>query len=267
MLNGVHLYLRYIEISARGQMQYRASFAMLSFGHLLATGVEFVAILALFARFDSLQGWSLHEVAFLYGLVNIAFSIADAAARGFDLFGNMVKSGEFDRLLTRPRSTALQLAGQELTLRRVGRFAQGFAVMVWASAMMDVSWSAADVSLLAVAVAGGVCMFMGLVVLQATLAFWTTETLEIMNTVTYGGVETTQYPISIYRPWFQRLFTFGVPLACVSYFPALAIMGKPDPLGAPLWFQYAAPLTGIVFLAVALRLWRFGERRYLSTGS
>ena len=133
MLNSVHLYMRYLEVSVRGQMQYRASFVMLSIGHLLATGVEFVAILVLFARFDNLQGWTLHEVAFLYGMVNVSFSIADAAARGFDLFGNMVKSGEFDRLLTRPRSTALQLAGQELTLRRVGRFAQGFAVMAWAS--------------------------------------------------------------------------------------------------------------------------------------
>ncbi len=200
MLNSAYLYLRYIEISVRGQMQYRASFIMLSVGHLLATGVEFVAILVLFDRFDNLQGWSLHEVAFLYGMVNIAFSIADAAARGFDLFGNMVKSGDFDRLLTRPRSTALQLAGQELTLRRVGRFAQGLGVLVWASVAMDVSWSATDVALLIGAVAGGVCMFIGLVVLQATLAFWTTETLEIMNTVTYGGVETTQYPIAIIAP-------------------------------------------------------------------
>ena len=88
-----------------------------------------------------------------------------------------------------------------------------------------------------------------------------------MNTVTYGGVETTQYPLAIYRPWLQRLFTFGVPLGCVSYFPALAIIGKPDPLGSPLWFQYAAPLIGVIFLLVALRAWRFGERHYLSTGS
>ena len=48
--------------------------------------------------------------------------------------------------------------------------------------------------------------------LQATLAFWTTETLEIVNTVSYGGVETAQYPLSIYRPWFRHFFTFVVPL-------------------------------------------------------
>ena len=112
MLDAVRLYARYIEISVRGQMQYRASFVMLTLGHFVATAVEFVAIVALFDRFGSLQGWRLEEVAFLYGVVNISFSISDAASRGFDLFGNMVKSGDFDRLLVRPRSTALQLAGR-----------------------------------------------------------------------------------------------------------------------------------------------------------
>ena len=37
--------------------------------------------------------------------------------------------------------------------------------------------------------------------------------------------------------------------------------------GSPLWFQYGAPLTGIVFLLVCLRVWEFGVRRYMSTGS
>jgi len=267
MLDTVYLYGRYLSVSVRSQMQYRASFVMLSLGYMVTTGLEFVAILVLFDRFGTLVGWKLHEVAFIYGLVNISFAFADAMSRGFDLFGTMVKSGEFDRLLTRPRSTALQLAGQELTLRRVGRLAQGLIVLVWASLGLELDWSVIKVGLLFATVAGGICLFMGLVVLQATLAFWTTETLEIMNTVTYGGVETTQYPISIYHPWFRRLFTFGVPLACVSYFPSLAIMGVADPLGSPVWFGYVCPAIGVAFLVVTLQVWKFGVRHYLSTGS
>jgi ABC-2 type transport system permease protein len=38
------------------------------------------------------------------------------------------------------------------------------------------------------AVAGGVAFFLGLVILQAALAFWTVESLEVANTLTYGGV-------------------------------------------------------------------------------
>ncbi len=103
--------------------------------------------------------------------------------------------------------------------------------------------------------------------LQATLAFWTTETLEIMNAVTYGGVETTQYPLVIYRPWFRTFFTYAVPLATISYFPAIAILGRTDPLGSSLLFRYLSPAMGVVFLALSLPVWKIGVRHYTSTGS
>jgi ABC-2 type transport system permease protein len=263
----LHLYSRYIGVSIRSQMQYRASFVMLTIGHLAGTGIEFVGILVLFDRFGSLQGWSLPEVAFLYGLVNVGFAFADAATRGFDMFATMVKSGDFDRLLTRPRSTAIQLAGQELTLRRVGRLAQGLVILLWASAALDLDWTVAKAALTLAAIASGTALFSGLVILQATLAFWTTESVEIMNTVTYGGVQTSQLPLVIYRPWFRKFFTFVVPLACVSYFPAIAIIGRTDPLGSPIWFQYLSPLIGVGFLLVSLQVWKFGVRHYVSTGS
>lgn len=267
MSNAFHLYLRYIGISFRSQMQYRASFVMQSVGHFLITGIEFLGIWALFDRFRSLQGWTLPEVALFYGVVNVAFAIADATSRGFDTFSGMVKRGDFDRLLLRPRSTALQLAGQELTLRRVGRFTQGLVVLLWAASVLDIPWSPAKTALAIAAILGGVCLFFGLIILQATLAFWTTETLEIMNTVTYGGVETAQYPLAIYRRWFRRFFTFIVPLACINYFPVLAILGRPDPLDIPRLLQWTAPAVGVAFLAMALQIWKIGVRHYHSTGS
>jgi ABC-2 type transport system permease protein len=88
-----------------------------------------------------------------------------------------------------------------------------------------------------------------------------------MNTLTYGGVETAQYPMAIYHRWFRRFFTFVVPLACVSYFPVLAILQVDDPLGSTRAQQMAAPLAGFAFFGLSLLLWRFGVRRYTSTGS
>ncbi len=267
MTESVRLYVRYIGLSFRSQMQYRASFIMLSVGQFLVTGVEFIGILVLFDRFERLDAWTLPEVALFYGMINMAFALADATARGFDQFGATVKSGDFDRLLLRPRSTVLQLAGQELTLRRIGRFSQGLVVLLWAAFAMDITWSLDKILILIGAILGGACVFYGVVILQATLAFWTTEGLEIMNTLTYGGVETAQYPLSIYRTWFRRFFTFVVPLACVSYYPALAILERTDPLGSPSAFQWLAPLIGLLFLCLCLHVWRIGVRHYRSTGS
>ena len=266
-MNGLKLYIRYDVISIRGQMQYRASFIMQVFAHFLVTAVEFLGIWALFQRFGSLRGWTLPEVAFFYGTIHLAFSVADALSRGFDISANLIKMGDFDRLLLRPRSTALQLLGYEFTLRRIGRFSQGLVVLIWAAFALNIRWNIGKILLLMATVSGGVCLFIGLIVVQATIAFWTVESLEVMNTVTYGGVEAAQYPLAIYLPWFRKFFTFVVPLACVSYFPILAIIEKPDPLGSPLWLQGVAPLAGLLFLTVALRFWRFGIRHYTSTGS
>jgi len=65
----------------------------------------------------------------------------------------------------------------------------------------------------------------------------------------------------------RRFFTFVVPLACASYFPVVAILGHPDPLGSPVWLQWLAPLAGPAFLALALQVWKIGVRHYTSTGS
>ena len=267
MLDSVRLYWRYVMLSLRSQMQYRASFVMLSFGHFVITGLEFLGILVLFERFGSLRGWTLPEVALFYGIVSLAFALAEAFARGFDTFPGMVKSGDFDRLLVRPRTTVLQLAARELQLMRIGRFLQGLIVLAYATMALDVVWTPGRIVLLLAAMVGGACLFAGLFVLQATLAFWTIDGLEVMNTVTYGGVETAQFPITIYRPWFRRIFTVIVPLACINYFPAMAILGRDDPLGTSVVFHWLSPLVGVVFLLATFQVWRFGVRHYRSTGS
>ena len=73
MRDALRLYLRYTGISLRGQMQYPASFLMLTLGHLLVTGAEFFGIWALLLRFGNVRGWTLPEVALFYGIVNVAF--------------------------------------------------------------------------------------------------------------------------------------------------------------------------------------------------
>ncbi len=266
-MDPLRLYGRYASISLRGQLEYRASFVMQAVGQLIVTGFEFIAIWALFSRFGHIRGWRLEEVAFFYGLISMTFALADALARGFDVFGNTVKYGEFDRILLRPRSTVLQLFGQELTLRRSGRFIQGCVVLLFALSQLRLVWSAARIALFVLALIGGVCLFIGIVILQATSAFWTTEGLEVWHAFTYGGVYMNQYPLEIYRPWFRQFFTVVIPLACINYFPGVAILGRTDPLGSAAIFQRLAPLAGMGFLAICLQVWKLGVRHYQSTGS
>ena len=265
--DALRLYCRYVDISLRSQMQYRASFVMRSLGHFLVTGSEFLGFVALFQRFGQINGWTLPQMGLFYGIISLAFAISEAAQRGFDIFPSLIKSGDFDRMLLRPRSTAFQVLGQEFQLMRVGRFAQALIVLIWSAGRLNMQWTAANITLLLIAVAGGVFLFSGLFVLQATMCFWTTESLEIINCATYGGVETAQFPVTIYRPWFRAIFTFVIPLATINYFPIHALLNLNDPLGSTRWLQWMSPVAGLVFFLVSLQFWRFGVRHYTSTGS
>ena len=267
-MNALGLYFRYCAASVRAQLAYPASLSMMMLGQFLITGVEFIGIWAMFHRFGHLGQWSMGEVALFYGLVTTAFATSDMITRGFDIFGSVyVKGGGFDRLLLRPRSLALQVVGHELRLTRVGRYAQGFIVFgvgVW---LTHFRFTPAAVGILAFAVAGGTALFAGLLVLQATLSFWTVESLEVANVLTYGGEAAAEYPMNVYAGWFRNVLVFAVPIGCVTYLPMLAAMGRADTLGSPAWLGPLAPIAGFMFLGLALFTWRFGIRRYASAGA
>ncbi len=267
-MSDIRLYFRFVSYSLLSQMQYRASFIMMSMGNFIITLIEFLGVWVLFDRFGTIGGWTLPEVALFYGIVHLAFALSEAWSRGFDTFGRQVQSGEFDRFLLRPRSIALQMLGQEFQLMRVGRALQGLLVLGWAIRSLGIEWTVAKLLLLIGSIIGGCLLFSGLFVLQATMCFWTVETVQLANTVTNGGVQTAQYPLSVYSKGLRNFFIFIIPLASVAYFPVIAILGKQDPLGSPAWLQWASPLAGLVFFLGAMKVFTgFGVRHYCSTGS
>lgn len=267
-MNSLALLVRYAAASMRSQLQYPGSAIMLGVGAFLTTIIDMLAAWALFDRFGQVQGWRLGDIAVFYGVISTSFAIADFITRGFDVFGSeFVKTGAFDRILLRPRSPALQLIGYEFRLSRFGRLAQALLVLFVGAAVVGVDWTPEKAALLAWTVAGGVALFFGLLVLQASFAFWTTESLEVFNVLTYGGIQAAQFPLSLYAGWFRNFLIFVVPLGCVAYYPVLAILDQPDPLGAPGWWLPLAPVMGFAFLGLSFLAWRAGIRRYTSTGS
>lgn len=226
--------------------------------------MEILGIWILFDRFKLIQGWTLSEVAILYGIMNMGFSLVESFARGCDTFDRMVKTGDFDRVLLRPVGSLVQIATREVALMRLGRFVQGFIVLLWGASAENLSFFSMQTAVIVEAVIGTACLFYGLIIIQATISFWTTDSLEVMNIATFGGMEVGQYPMTVYSPGFRWVFTFLIPIACVGYYP-IATSLKHDTF--PFWSAFLFPLVGILFLFLACRFWRFGVRHYCSTGS
>ena len=263
------LYRRLIAVQIRAQLQYPVAFWFGLGGTALTTTVEFGSLALILLRFEGIGGWTLGEVAFLYGLVEMAFGLMDMLFSGFDppYFGRMVRQGQFDQLLLRPLNVTLQILGSRFETRRVGRIGQGVLIFTLALTLTDVRWTPLKLAYLPVVVLSMVCFFGGLFIIGATITFWTVESVEAINILTYGGNEMMSYPMTIYQDWMRRFFTFVVPAALLNYYPALYFLDKPDPFNMPPFAPFLAPLAGAGMMTAALFFWRFGIRHYASTGS
>lgn len=263
------LYLSLVSARVRSQMQYRLSFVFDVLSTVIGSGIDFLAIAVIFTRFPSIAGWSLGEVAFLFGLVSTAFAIMDLMLGGFDpdQFTFHIQRGTFDQFLLRPVSVMLQVLGSEFVLRRLGRLAQGVVIFTLALHWAQPVWTIEKAMYLPVVLVSTIAYFGGLFIAGATICFWTVERIEAVNMFTYGGTELMSYPLPIYHEWIRRFFMYILPAAFLNYYPALYFLGRTDPLGLPRWASFLAPLAGFGVLGAAIAFWQVGVRKYTSTGT
>lgn len=258
---------RLLGAKIHGQLQYRTSFLLQVLGNLLIHAAELIALMALFGTFGQLGDWRAGEVAFLYAVTYVSFAIGQIAATGFHQFSRMIVRGEFDRVLTRPVNPFLQILASDLNLRHLGGMLQGFVAFGIAVSLVEIHWTLGKIIYVPVFVVSAGALYLLLFTLEATLCFWTTESNEAVNAVTYGGRTLAVYPLNIYDVWLRRFFLFVVPLGFVIFLPATYVLGKPLPFGFPEWTRFIAPAVTVVFGVVAARLWLLGISRYRSTGS
>jgi ABC-2 type transport system permease protein len=201
------------------------------------------------------------------GLAEVAFQTADLLVGNIERLPAYVRTGQLDAVLLRPLSALGQLLVADAAPRRLGRVAQAAAVLAVGLAVNDVDWTPGRVALVVLAPACGAFTYASLFVAGATTTFWVPEAGETANAVTYGGRDFATYPTPVYGAWFRRVFGYALGLATVAYLPALALLGRDDPLGLPGWAPWAGPAVAAVWCGVAALAWRVGVRRYRSTGS
>lgn len=267
MWDTARLYFRLIGAQLRSRLQYKANLVIESIAQFLVTFIDFAAVAVLFSRFPTLQGWTLSEVAFLYGTSAVSFTLAQLVVRGFEQFDKYIQMGELDRVLVRPVSPFVQILGVELSLNRLGRLAQGLLVLSISLGGLTIHWDIAKLGLFAMMILAGAFIFVAVFVIGAVTTIWTISTVEFTNIFTNGGNYLTSYPMHIYQEWFRNFFIFIVPLGFINYLPALLILDKSNQTGLPLWLGWLTLPAGLLFFGIALVIWNWGLQKYQSTGN
>lgn len=243
-------------------MQYKISFLLTVIGNFLVSFNVFLGIFFLFQRFRAVKGYTYSEVLLCFSIMLMEYSLAECYARGFDSFAGLVRRGEFDRIMVRPRSEILQVLGSKFELTRIGRMLQAVIMFIYGILESDIHWTPDKVITVIFMLMGGTALFTGIYLIYAALCFFTLEGLEFMNVLTDGAREFGKYPIGIYGRNMLLFCTFIVPYALVQYYPLLYLLDRVTNQA-----YIFLPLPALLFLVPCYLLWRYGVRHYQSSGS
>ena len=266
-MDTIRLYFRSMGMLLKSQLQYPVSFLLQTLAQLVMEGGEMLALILIIDRFDRVHIWEAGDLFFFFGMMSVTFYLTECFGRGVTgAFPSMVRSGQLDTLLLRPRGVLTQVLCSALDPRRIACIAVGTGALVIGSNLSRVVWTLPKALLLAEAFFFGFLLILGLFMIEAIFCIHSVKSVELVNAVTYGGRSACQYPVTIYPRPLRILFTALAPFALVLQMPAAYILGKPL-FPWPAWTAFVCPLSGAAVFGVIYVCFQRAMRFYRSTGS
>ena len=264
----LRLYWKLQRLHIRAYLEYEADFWVGILAMFLRHGAGLAFIWVLFDRIQEVGGWTKWEMLFLYSLLLIPRGSVELIANGQYQLNNLVNSGEFDRVLLRPVSPVLQVFSYTSAIHGLGSVALGVVVFATASSHLSVAWTAPHVLLLAGALAGSIVLIASVSLSTNCIAFWVPAASGAFPNFVNNVMELAKFPTTIYGLLVQTFLTFVLPFAFISYYPALALLGRhTDATAFPAWLAYVSPVAGPAVALGASFVWRRGLARYQGVGN
>lgn len=262
-MSALKLYFKYIRLNFLTGLQYKG-WPIMVLQVMIVVITDPIGLIFLFSRFGSIGRWSMESILLIYAMAVTSFGLAETFCRGFDYFPwRMIRTGDFDRVLLRPRSLIVQIAGSYFHIHRLSRVICGSSSILWCLWKLGVSPTPLNIATILLALAGGFMAYMGVFVMTSGIAFFTIQGLDWIYIFTNASYQVTRCPMDYMPKVLRYLFTFFMPMLVISYYPAAAVCGWGE---GYLKGLLALP-SGFAFLMFSTLVWRYGVRHYKSTGS
>jgi len=262
-----NVYLKLILAAIKSKMEYKFTFGFSVFAIIVFYIGQLGIILVIMNKFKTINGWTLGEMAFLYGLLVFSQGITFLVFNALNHFERFIIQGEFDRVLIRPLNPLIQVLCSGLQISSVAHFIIGVTAIIFGSVSAGLEWSFGKLIFLAFVIGGAVLILGGIRIIVSAVAFWTVRNRALVHILVYSSKEFILYPVSIYNPWIQWFLTFIFPLAFINFYPAGYFLHKSGQFMFHPVLQFMTPVVGLIIFLSSLLLWRYGINRYQSTGN
>jgi len=242
------------------EIEYRVNFLLAAFSSLGNLAGSLFSLFLFYRTGYTFTGWSWTSALVVLGIFTLLQGFtATFLAPNLNRIVRHVQDGTLDFILLKPVRSQFWLSTHTLSPWGIPDLVFGSIIIGYAGGKLGLK--SCDYLLSAVSLVCGLVILYSLWFLLGATSIWFVKIYNVTE-VLRGLLEAGRYPIAAYPATYRFFFTFIMPVAFLTTFPAEAMLGR----GQIIW------LMGGAFLAVGLFListwfWRFALRFYTSASS
>jgi ABC-2 type transport system permease protein len=174
---------------------------------------------------------------------------------------DQIRQGTLDFVLLKPADAQFLVSTGRFELwKGLDSFA-ALGLLAWAFRRLHLVPSALDAALSLALLAGATVVLYSVWILVVAAAFWVVR-LDNLAYLFSSIFDFARWPVTLFRGGWRIFFTFVIPLALMTTYPAQALLGVLAPSTALL-----ALLGSVLFAAIARLVWTRAIARYSSASS
>jgi ABC-2 type transport system permease protein len=262
MTRYLRLFAIQLRVSAAQAMAYRANFLAQGVMSLVWMALTLVPLIVIFGQDEKVADWDepLALIVMAYflavrGVIEgmISPSLVDLVEK--------IRSGSFDYVLLKPVDAQAMISASHYEPWRVFDLLGAIAVVVYAFVQLGAPPSLAHlVAGIALFIAGVLAAY-ALWILCAAASFWVVRLDNLMYLLS-AIFDTARWPVDVFQGAWRFAFTFVIPVAVMTTFPAKALLGDLE-----AWQSLATAGGSLLLLVLSRLVWRTAIRSYTSASS
>jgi ABC-2 type transport system permease protein len=262
MMRYVQLVGVQLRVSAAAAMQYRANFlieGVMSIGWMALTLLPLGVV---FAGRDQVAGWdapsALIVMSYFIGVRAVLEGIVSPSL--VDLV-ERIRNGAFDYVLLKPVDAQFLVSASRYEPWKIVDLLGAIGLAIYAFTLRGAPPAPADLAAGILLFGAGCFAMYALWIVCAAMAFWVVRLDNLVYLL--GSIfDVARWPVQVFRGLWRIVFTFVIPVAVMTTFPAMALLGR-----GSARLTLATIGGALVMLAVARAVWRLAIRNYTSASS
>ena len=259
-------YARLFAVQARASivtsMQYRADFIVQGAMSVYWLGWNLLPLFVLYQDRDAVAGWSFGGALVVMAWFVIVRGILEGAVNpSLAAVIEQIRSGAFDYTLLRPADAQFLVSTARFAPWRMLDVLGGIGLLVYALIEVGHTPSPAQLGAGLLLLVSGLIVMYSLWILIVATAFWVVRMDNLIYLLS-SVFDAARWPAQVFRGAYRVIFTFVIPLAVMTTYPAMALLGK-----LTLRTGLACVGAAVVAALLARLVWRLALRSYTSASS